>query len=94
MATAPPVSLRAVAAAMAQLAGLPAPEVQVLPRWGLRAMGLAVPFARELQEVRHQFEQPFVLDSSAAQATFGLAPTPFAEGIAAHVAFWRERAAA
>jgi nucleoside-diphosphate-sugar epimerase len=92
--TAPPVSLRAVAAAMAQLAGLPAPEVQVLPRWGLRAMGLAVPFARELQEVRHQFEQPFVLDSSAAQATFGLAPTPFAEGIAAHVAFWRERAAA
>ncbi|MGD9525478.1 NAD-dependent epimerase/dehydratase family protein [Pseudonocardia sp.] len=92
--TAPPVSLRAVAAAMAQVAGLPAPEVAVLPRWGLRAMGVAVPFARELQEVRHQFEKPFVLDSSAAQETFGLAPTPFADGIVAHVGFWTERAAA
>ncbi|MGE3284909.1 MAG: NAD-dependent epimerase/dehydratase family protein [Pseudonocardia sp.] len=92
--TAPPVSLRAVAAAMAQVAGLPVPEVQVLPRWGLRAMGLAVPLVRELAEVRHQFDRPFVLDSAAAQQTFGLAPTPFADGVAAHIAFWRGRAAA
>ena len=27
-------------------------------------------------EVRYQHYQPFVLDSSAAQQTFGLAPTP------------------
>lgn len=92
--TAPPVSLRGVSSAMAQVAGVRDPGVLVMPRWGLRAMGLAVPFARELQEVRHQFDEPFVLDSSAAQETFGLAPTPFAEGIAAHVAFWQERAAA
>jgi hypothetical protein len=26
--------------------------------------------------VRYQFERPFVLDSSAAETTFGLAPTP------------------
>ena len=29
---------------------------------------------RELRETQHQFRRPFVLDSSAAQQTFGLAP--------------------
>lgn len=92
--TAPPVSLRGVASAMAQAAGVPDPGVQVVPRWGLRALGLAVPFARELEEVRHQFEKPFVLDSTAARETLGLAPTPFGAGIDGHVAFWQRRAAA
>jgi nucleoside-diphosphate-sugar epimerase len=73
------------------VAGVPDRGVQVLPQWAVRAAGLAVPFLRELGEVRYQFAEPFVLDSSAAQATFGLAPTPFDDGLRAHVAFWRER---
>ncbi|GEL18936.1 2-dehydropantoate 2-reductase N-terminal domain-containing protein [Pseudonocardia asaccharolytica] len=91
-----PAPLRAVAAHAARLAGVPAREILVMPHWALRAMGLAVPFIRELEEVRHQFTRPFLLDSSAAQQTFGLAPTPFDEGLAAHVEFWqrRQRAAA
>jgi hypothetical protein len=32
---------------------------------------------RELWETRHQFERPFVMDSSAAQERFGLVPTPW-----------------
>ncbi len=35
------------------------------------------PMLRELWETRHQFERPFVLDSTAAQERFGLAPTPW-----------------
>ena len=31
---------------------------------------------RETIEMRYQFERPFLLDSTAAQRTFGLAPTP------------------
>jgi hypothetical protein len=40
-------------------------------------MGLFNPVMRELPEVAYQFEEPFVLDSTAAQQTFGLAPTPW-----------------
>jgi hypothetical protein len=32
------------------------------------------PFVRELRETQHQFRAPYVLDSSAAQQTFGLEP--------------------
>jgi hypothetical protein len=37
--------------------------------------GLFRPDASEFIEMRCQFERPFVLDSSAAQETFGLTPT-------------------
>lgn len=35
------------------------------------------PLIRELDETRYQFERPFVMDSSAATTTFGLAATPW-----------------
>jgi hypothetical protein len=40
------------------------------------------PTIRELDETRHQFDRPFVLDSSAAQRTFGLAPTDWSAVLA------------
>lgn len=43
----------------------------------LRAAGLAVPFARELVAVRHQWDQKFLIDASATTATFGLTATPW-----------------
>jgi nucleoside-diphosphate-sugar epimerase len=89
--SAPAVSVREVAARMARIAGVPDRGIQVLPRWAVRAGGLAVPLLRELEEVRHQFTGPFLLDSSAAQAAFGLEPTPFDDGLAATVAWWRDR---
>jgi nucleoside-diphosphate-sugar epimerase len=57
----------------------------------VRALALAVPFVRELDEVRCQFVRPYVLDSQAAQETFGLAPTPIEDGLAAHVRWWAQR---
>ena len=37
----------------------------------------------------YQFRRPFVLDSGAAQETFGLAPTPWERTVAAQVAAYR-----
>ena len=50
------------------------------------AAGAVVPLLRELRETRHQFERPFVLDSSRAERTFGLGPTPWEVALQATVA--------
>ena len=76
---------------MAEIAGVPDRGVAVVPSFVVRAAGFAVPFVRELDEVRHQFVRPFVLDSTVTQQTFGLAPTSLADGLAAHLAWWSER---
>jgi nucleoside-diphosphate-sugar epimerase len=89
--TAPAVSVREMASRMAAVAGVPDRGVLVAPHLLLRAAGLAVPFVRELEEVRYQWVRPYVLDSTRTQETFGLAPTPLDEGIAAHVRFWQDR---
>jgi len=49
--------------------------------------------ARELGEVRHQFTGPFVLDSTAFTAQFGVTATPLADTFAETVRWWRERLA-
>ena len=80
-----------IAPRMAAIAGVPDRGSWCCRARWLRALGLAVPFVRELGEVRYQFVRPFVLDSRAAQETFGLAPTPIEEGLAAHVRWWEQR---
>lgn len=90
--TAPAVSLREIARRIADVAGVPDRGLLVLPRAAVRVGGLAAPFLRELAEVRYQFAAPFVLDSTAAQRTFGLAPTALDAGLAQTVAWWREQA--
>jgi len=83
--TAPPRTVREVAADVAGLASRPAPRVSPLPGV-VRAAARISPTVRALDETRYQFERPFVLDSSQAEAAFGLAPTPWAEALAATVA--------
>jgi nucleoside-diphosphate-sugar epimerase len=63
--------------------GRPTPPVTGLPWWLLRSLGTVVPFLREVVEVRHQFDQPFVTDASATTAAFGLTPTPWADVVRA-----------
>ncbi|HEX8005146.1 MAG TPA: NAD-dependent epimerase, partial [Trebonia sp.] len=70
------ITTRAVAERAAALAGARAPRVTRIPNWFVDAVGVFAPFLRELRETRYQFDRPFVLDSSAFQRTFGLAPTP------------------
>lgn len=79
--TGDPLTLRELSALAADQLGS-RHRVRELP-WAVTwTAGLVVPLVRELRETRHQFTRPFVLDSSAAQETFGLLPTPVAESVA------------
>jgi nucleoside-diphosphate-sugar epimerase len=62
---------------MARVAGVGSVQVRALPGAVLRAAGLFSPLMRELQETKYQFTEDFVMDSSAAEQTFALAPTPW-----------------
>ncbi|MFW6774685.1 NAD-dependent epimerase/dehydratase family protein [Nocardioides sp. CPCC 205120] len=59
--------------------GRPPVRVRSQPRALLTVGGAVVPLLRELRETAHQFECPYVLDSTAAQRELGLAPTPWDE---------------
>jgi nucleoside-diphosphate-sugar epimerase len=78
--SAPPASIRELAAIAAAQLGTTA-RLRPVPYPVLWSAGLAVPLMRELRETQHQFRAPFVLDSSAAQRHFGLAPQPLEESV-------------
>ena len=84
--TAAPRTFDEAAADVARVAGVRSRRVRVLPRALGTAAGVVVPFMREVRETRHQFERPFVLDSSLTEQTFGLAPTPWEDALKATVA--------
>jgi len=73
--TNPATTLREAATRYARLAGAPEPRLRTMSSALLRVGGLVNPAAKEFIEMRYQFDRPFVLDSSAAQKTFGLEPT-------------------
>jgi nucleoside-diphosphate-sugar epimerase len=73
--TGPATTLRSVATRYAELAGAGKPKLSSVPTGVIRAIGLTNPEIAEVVEMAYQFHQPFVLDSSAAQQSFGLRPT-------------------
>jgi hypothetical protein len=81
--SAPPRSQRQALADLAAAMGVPEVPVSGIPWPVLRAIGVAVPMLREVVDVRHQFDQEFVIDASATTGTFGLVATPWAEVVAA-----------
>ncbi|GII96475.1 NAD-dependent epimerase/dehydratase family protein [Sinosporangium siamense] len=78
-----PLTFRELAERMAALLNKPMPGVRQTPWPLLRAVGLFSPLLGELRHVRYQFVSPFIVDSSAFQATFGLAPTPVDQALRA-----------
>jgi hypothetical protein len=66
-------------------AGIGLVRVSAVPSAVLAGMGVFWPLMRELRETEYQFRDDFVMDSSAAQETFGLKPTPWEEIVAATV---------
>jgi nucleoside-diphosphate-sugar epimerase len=70
------VSVRALAARAADLAGAPPARIAAMPVTALRLAGLFNPAARALVETQYQWRRPFVLDSTAATVAFGIKPTP------------------
>lgn len=91
----PARTIREVVADLCALAGVEPVPVRRIPPAVLRAAGLFVPLLRELPEVMHQHTRPWLLDSSAAERTFDLRPTPWQDILADHLApFQRQSAAA
>jgi nucleoside-diphosphate-sugar epimerase len=79
----PPRTQREALGDLAAAMGVPPVPVSGIPWPVVRAVGVAVPVMREIAAMRHQFDQPFVTDSSATTATFGLTATPWDEVMAA-----------
>jgi nucleoside-diphosphate-sugar epimerase len=58
-------------------------SIRSVPTWMLRGIGLFVAPVREMVEMRYEFEEDFVVDSSAFTAHFGMEATPLDEALAA-----------
>ncbi len=67
--------------------------VRSVPKLLVRALGLFNPMLRELAEMAYEFEEPFVLDTSKYESTFGASGTPLATAIAATVSWYRAQTA-
>jgi nucleoside-diphosphate-sugar epimerase len=80
-----PLSQRQVIDDFARAAGVGQVRISAIPSVVLRGMGLVWPLMRELRETEYQFRDDFVMDSSAAQATFGLKPAKWEEIVAVTV---------
>jgi len=88
----PPRTQREAILDMCRVAGVDPVQVKEHPALLIRAMGVVNPLIREFAEVSYQFESPFVLDSTAAEQTFGLAPTPWDDTLADVIASYLEKA--
>jgi nucleoside-diphosphate-sugar epimerase len=73
--TPPATTLRDAAERFARIVGAPPPRLREMSPAVLRIGALFNDGARGFVEMRYQFQRPFVLDSSATEQTFGLAPT-------------------
>jgi len=65
--------------------------IRSVPKLAVRALGVINPMMRELAEMAYEFDEPFVLDTSKYQSTFGAAGTPLADAIAATISWYRTR---
>jgi nucleoside-diphosphate-sugar epimerase len=81
--TGPALTQRQLATRFCEVAGAPEPSVTPYPAAALAAVGLVSAQVREFKETRYQFDRPFVLDSSACTAAFGIDPTPLDDALAA-----------
>ena len=60
-----------------------------MSRFLVGLIGLFNPMLRELKEMLYEFEEPFVVDSSAFEAAFAGRATPLEDAIPATVAWFR-----
>ena len=65
--------------------------IRSMPKLALRALGLVNPMIRALSEMAYEFEEPFVLDTSKYQQTFGNTGTPLTTAIDDTIAWYRAR---
>jgi hypothetical protein len=79
------VTTRALLDLVADQVGHPV-GVRPVPKLALRILGLINPMMRGLAEMSYQSDEPFVLDTTRYQTTFGPAGTPLAAAVGAWLA--------
>lgn len=85
--TNPAVPVRDLLIALAARLGMQA-RMSRVQAWQLRALGVAIPLLRELDELLYQFDRPFVVDAAATEEILGLTPTPWAQVLDETAAGW------
>jgi nucleoside-diphosphate-sugar epimerase len=88
---APPLTGREFAGQVARALGVE-PRVSAIPGWTIKLAGIFSPMMRELGEMLYQNDRDYIFDSSKFERRFGLAATPYAEGIAETVRAFRRSA--
>jgi nucleoside-diphosphate-sugar epimerase len=68
--------------------------IRSVPKLAVRALGLVNPTIRALAEMAYEFDEPFILDTTRYEATFGGTGTPLAAAVAATIAWYRTQASA
>jgi len=68
--------------------------IRSVPKLAVRALGLVNPTIRALAEMAYEFDEPFILDTTRYEATFGGTATPLAAAVAATIAWYRTQASA
>ena len=86
------VPIRRFVELIAEQSGGP-PKVQPTTAWMLAIIGLFNPDVRAVREVLYQREEPWVVDDSKFQRTFGADPTPHADAIKATLDWFRTQQA-
>ena len=69
-------------------------KYQVLPGWGIRALGLFVPILKEMYEMRYQYDRDYYFDSAKFDKHFNFTPTTNAEAVRQTVAELKKNAGA
>ncbi len=82
---------REVVALVYQAAGTK-PRLKVTPAWQMRALGLVNRTVREINEMRYEFDEPFIVDASRAETELGLRATPLTDAVEQTVRWYREQA--
>jgi nucleoside-diphosphate-sugar epimerase len=58
----------------------------------MHALGLVNRTVREINEMRYEFDEPFIVDASHAETELGLRATPLADAVEQTVRWYREQA--
>ena len=65
------------------------PKMSAMGKFMMQMGGLFIPEARETVEMMYEFEQPFIVDSSKFETTFGVKATPMKDAIKETVAWYQ-----
>lgn len=84
----PRVTQREMAKMIAAEMGI-APKMSAMGKTMMWIGGLFIPEAKESVEMMYEFEQPFIVDSSKFENTFGMKATPMKEAIKETVAWYK-----